>query len=193
MKMRFPPVPELTFSEVTDPGIPNKERLNIRVVEPLNLAPYGLLVGLALADGTAMPFWDQLFWFGAIDVPADSWIVLYTGPGQLRVERDSKTGWPIYIFHWNKPNVVFTSTNTVPILFQIGSLIIGKNAGAPHKESPPEPKAPPSLAALSGENPVASKSLTGLEDLLRITKKPSPKSAGDLGSILSNIKPKGSK
>lgn len=147
--MILPGVEDLLVRGVSDPGVPNSERVEIQVMESVDLSKFGVLLGLALADGTALPMPNRFFWFGALEIPAPSWIVLYTGPGTFRVEKDSESGWPIYIFHWDLPSVIFHSTNFVPILFELGAVTLGENKGAPTKLPPPPPRKPPRLLSES--------------------------------------------
>jgi hypothetical protein len=46
---------ELTIVGVADPGIPNQERIIIRQTQTVNLAGFGLYLGVLRSDGMILP------------------------------------------------------------------------------------------------------------------------------------------
>ena len=124
----LPPVFELSFVGVSDPGVPNFERIVLRPTEELNLAQFGVFLGSANVQGTAAtPLPDQFFWFGELVVQPPSWILLYTGRGEFTMSHVPPDDVPAYSFHWGKSHTLFDAgSNLVPMLFALGGVTIGR-------------------------------------------------------------------
>ena len=169
--MIYPPPTEMSLIGVLDAGVPNRERIVLRPMQLTDLAAFGILVGWKQPDGSAMPLWDQFYWFGRYQVSVPSWIFLYTGPGTHRSSLDPNTGQPLYEFYWSKKNTIFSSDDRLPILFKFGAVSVGTNATAPIKASPATlgtgTDAPPA-PNLSDIFNKQRDSPTLLQDLLRI-------------------------
>ena len=122
----LPPVFQLSFVGVADPGVPNFERIVLRPTEEVNLAQFGVLLGLPEADGSATPLRDQFFWFGDLVVRPPAWILLYTGAGEFTTSYVAPDNVPAYSFHWGKPTVVFgAGSPLVPMVFGMGGVHVG--------------------------------------------------------------------
>lgn len=126
--MRFPFVTNLRQWGVYDPGIANSERIVFQNKSGiyLDLSQYFIVLGWTKDDG-AIPIPNRLYWFGAITVDPDSWIYVYTGPGETRFttvgpEKDLS---PAAVFHWGLEKAVFNDRNIVPILVEVGATTIG--------------------------------------------------------------------
>jgi hypothetical protein len=132
--MIFPPPSELSMLGVYDAGIPNQERILLRPTEQVNLAQFGVLVGVRIASGDIIPLQDNFYWFGEIQIPSPSWIVLATGKGDASVTNHPKTGHPVFWFFWGKSATIFNGPIIMPIVFQIGSILLGNNVP---KQLPP--------------------------------------------------------
>jgi hypothetical protein len=123
--MIFPPPSELSMLGVLDAGVPNQERIILRPTEEVNLAQFGVLVGVRIDSGDLIPLHDNFYWFGEIQIPAPSWIVLATGKGEPKVTHHPNTGHPIYWFYWGKTATIFNGPIIIPIVFQIGAILLG--------------------------------------------------------------------
>lgn len=123
--MIIAPVVELTLVGVADAGVPNEERIGLRPTEPVNLAQFGLMVGLSHPNGAVTPLRDNFFWFGELIIEPPSWVVVYTGRGQYQesVLRDS--GHKLYALYWGRPSTMFDWPNIVPVLFRADAVLIG--------------------------------------------------------------------
>lgn len=111
---------ELVIADVLDRGIPNKECIAIRVESPVNMAQYGLLLGIsALHDGMAVPIRDNFFWFGEGFVKKGDWIFIYTGSGTPTNIPSSDKLSDIYTLYWNRQHTLFHNSNIVPTLFRM--------------------------------------------------------------------------
>ena len=73
---------ELTLYPVEDRGAPNSERIPILVQTNVDMGQYGVMVGHAQLDGSAIPYLDTLYWFGNGVLHRGDWVFLYTGAGE---------------------------------------------------------------------------------------------------------------
>lgn len=128
-KMIVADLQELQIYPVTDRGVPNRERIAIYVKETTNMGQYGIMVGHSYSGNAAVPYQDNLFWFGDGIVNAGDWILLFTGKGTPKTEDWEATGGKVYSIHWGKGSTMFASTNIVPILFRVDAVNVA---------SPPE-------------------------------------------------------
>jgi hypothetical protein len=99
--MFLPPISELSLRGVADRGIPNRERILIYSFSVTDLQNFILGIGYTADDRVVTPFRQYVYYFDDIVVPAQSWIVVYTGPGQTQVSRLPVPGNDIaFIYHW---------------------------------------------------------------------------------------------
>lgn len=117
----FGPIPEFNILGPWDRGIANRERVvlvpNLRV----NLASYGVLLGIRNAT-LAVPLTDHFLWLDELEVDSGTWIFIYTGPGTRRFTTVERTNIPAIVVHWGKAQTIFDSPDVVPILFRIGGV-----------------------------------------------------------------------
>lgn len=113
---------ELKIYPVADRGVPNRERIAVYVNEATNMGQYGIMVGYSTADNFAVPYQDNLFWFGDGIVNSGDWILLYTGRGTAKTEDWEATGGKVYSIHWGRSTTIFANTNIVPILFRVDAV-----------------------------------------------------------------------
>jgi len=111
-------ITELVVVDVLDRGVPNQERVLLRVNEQVNLGLYGLLIGLPVGGGFAFPIRDNFFWFGDGLVNAGDFIFVYTGPGEARANKLPNTEENVYSIHWGRKETVFANETLIPILFR---------------------------------------------------------------------------
>jgi len=109
---------------VYDPGTPNLERVVLRANLEVGLSSYFLVTGWQLTPDRALPLNADSFWFGKTSVLAGTWVVVYTGRGQqtfttLGIE-------PCLVLHWNKPAVLFSVPQAIPVLIRADSVAIGR-------------------------------------------------------------------
>jgi hypothetical protein len=125
---RLPDIYELKLFGVGDPGVPNRERIILRAWDyaPVNLAPYLVTLGWKMPEGGAMPGFDGMCWLGELQVAANQWVFVYTGPGATRSSETSK-GEPLYVRHWGRENTLFGSEGVVPLLVQMGGIAVNES------------------------------------------------------------------
>jgi len=132
--MTFPPITELTILGVSDPGIPNRERIIIRPTEPVNLGQFGIFIGHKNINGVVTPWMDNFFWFGELIVEPPSWIIIYTGMGVYQKTLMPGSEQIIHSMHWGRNYTVFNLPSTVPVLFRLDSVLIGQHLYPVSKE-----------------------------------------------------------
>lgn len=113
---------ELTIISILDRGVPNQECIAIKVNEKINLGQYGIMLGMYSHSKLAMPFQDNLFWFGDGYVDKGDWIFVYTGDGEPKSSHTKDELKNIYSLFWAKQNTVFANSNIVPLLFKVDAV-----------------------------------------------------------------------
>ena len=106
----------LEILDVVDRGVPNTERVPIKVNMNFELGLQWLGIGIKRTDGRVFPLNDSLIWLGGGIVKTGDWLVIYTGKGVPTTtdfpDRDSA----IYSLHWNRSHTIFNSEAIVPYL-----------------------------------------------------------------------------
>lgn len=116
---------ELKLHSVINRGIPNQERVAIYIEENTNMGQYGVMIGHASVNNTALPYQDNLFWFGDGGVNKGDWIFLYTGKGTPKTDvLETGTG-NIYSVHWGRESTIFANSSIIPILFRLDAVDVG--------------------------------------------------------------------
>lgn len=113
---------ELTIISILDRGVPNQECIAIKVNEKINLGQYGIMLGMYSHSKLAMPFQDNLFWFGDGYIDEGDWIFVYTGDGEPKSSQTKDELKNIYSLFWAKQNTVFANSNIVPLLFKVDAV-----------------------------------------------------------------------
>lgn len=117
---------ELLLYPVAGRGIPNSERLPILVREYIDIGRYGLMIGSSSSVGAAVPYQDNLFWFGGGFVSPGDWIMVYTGGGVPRTDDwPEPPGSKVYSAHWGRDKTIFANSAVVPILFRVDAVDVG--------------------------------------------------------------------
>lgn len=117
-------LPELNVVSILDRGVPNKECIAISVERTINLGQFGIMLGQQSADGTAVPYFDHLFWFGDGVVNVGDWLFVFTGSGTPRKGKARNGTNDVFSVYWGKPTTVFASTIVAPILFRVDAVDI---------------------------------------------------------------------
>lgn len=115
-------IDELQLYGVYDSGIPNLERIVIRVLQSVDMGEFGLMLGIRGHGGSAIPIQDNMLWFGHGYLSAGDWIFVYTSPGQAKVIDVPNTEGRIVSVHWGKSVTIFNGPEFLPILFRIGAI-----------------------------------------------------------------------
>lgn len=117
-------ITELRVVGAFDRGMPNQERIVIRVNDIVNMAQFALLLGIRQQLGVAVPIRDNFFWFGDGVVSRGDWIFVYTGPGEGRMNDLPGTTEKLYTVHWGRNQTVLNSAEIVPLLIRLDAVQI---------------------------------------------------------------------
>ena len=124
-------ITELSIVGVFDRGVPNQERIVIRVNEPVNLGQYGIMIGIRAWSGFGIPIRDNFLWFGDGIVNRGDWIFIYTGPGKAQTTPLPNTQERLFSIHWGRQNTFLNSNDLVPILFRVDAVQVPLENGNP--------------------------------------------------------------
>ncbi len=113
---------ELSIVSILDRGVPNKECIAIQANESVNMGQFGMMLGQYATDGTAIPYFDHMFWFGDGFVKSGDWLFLFTGSGVPRKAKATNGINETFSVFWGKPTTVFAETLTVPMLFRVDAV-----------------------------------------------------------------------
>lgn len=110
----------LELISVVDRGVPNHERVNLRVNSRVFLGEYFIYAGISLPNNRALPLPNVSLWLGDDTIDTASWVVIYTGPGESKLTTQMKdTKEPVIVLHWNCPTTIFQGQTIVPVLIKI--------------------------------------------------------------------------
>lgn len=113
---------ELSINTVLKRGVPNEECIAIYVNQQINLGQYGIMLGRYSENNSAIPFKDNMFWFGDGIVEEGDWLFIYTGYGKSTQIKASDGIHNLYSVFWGKSNTIFADSNIVPILFRVDAV-----------------------------------------------------------------------
>ena len=74
-------VTELTITAILNRGVANRECIELKVEQPVNMGQFGLMLGRYSQGNSAVPYFDNLFWFGDGFIKPGDWLFVYTGSG----------------------------------------------------------------------------------------------------------------
>lgn len=105
---------------IVDRGIANKERLHMKVLADTNLTYYAIF-STEYATPTSVSSRPKLaFWFADMPVKAGDQVVLYTGSGQQKSERNS-SGFTNHFFYWGQQITLWNKRGDCAVLLEISS------------------------------------------------------------------------
>lgn len=110
---------DITLHSVAERGVPNRERIILRVDAPCNAASYAVLLGTSVAGYNPTPFADNFLWIGNGELLARDWIFLYSGHGESRVDNLSDDQ-RLFSLYWRRPTTILHNPYVVSILIKIG-------------------------------------------------------------------------
>ena len=117
-------ISELYLVGAIERGVPNKERIVLRVAEAVNLGQFGVLLGVRVAPGLAVPIKDNFFWFGDGMVAQGDWLFIYTGLGKPQVANVPNSPERIFTLYWGRKQVILQNENIVPILVRLDAAVV---------------------------------------------------------------------
>lgn len=122
-------IDSLKIIGVYDHGVPNKERIAIRVDAPCDLSEYCLFLATPGIEGNATPVRDHMLWFGHGYVEAGDWIIVYTASGvttttNLADDKGMLSKSRVIAVHWGKDMTVFQNRAVAPMLVHLAAVAI---------------------------------------------------------------------
>ena len=117
--------PPLQIFSVLDRGLPNSERVNLRVNARTYLGDYFLHAGVFLPNGRAFPLPNMSLWLGEDTIEGGSWVIIYTGPGEPKLMTQTKdTHELVIVLHWHLTQTIFADKSVVPVLVKLDKTAI---------------------------------------------------------------------
>jgi hypothetical protein len=108
----------LKIVQITDRGMPSRERLHLSVLAPSNLSNYVVFASQKLFPNQVKTPPDFAYWFNDIKVYPGDQIILYTGSGQSTNERLQNGSWNRFIY-WGLGNTIWDDPNSCAVLLEI--------------------------------------------------------------------------
>jgi hypothetical protein len=119
----LPTITELTLFDVSDRGVPNQERIVLKVTQRIRLAEFAVSLAFKGPNGFS-PIVDRFYWFSdEAWVEPGYWIYLYTGPGEVRRTQVAGTGEPAIVFHWGHSDTLLHRPEIEPMVFKLGGIL----------------------------------------------------------------------
>jgi len=120
--VNFVTLPEVGLMAVWDAGQPNKERIAMRFLFPVNLGPYALVCGPRTPMGSVLVSSAHFLKLPDREVAGATWVVVYTGNG---IDRDSTmlgSGEPAIVLHWGQKKTLFGASGWAPALLEVSGI-----------------------------------------------------------------------
>lgn len=138
-------LPDLQIFGIYDRGLPNKERIVLRVNQPVNLAEYFLILGFrgSMGANVIVPITDHSLWLGSNFINVPGWVFIFTGSGNAGLSQEMHTKEPVHTLYWNRPQVLLEHNDIIPALIHIDYVDIGNQ---PNKTLPDLSKKPENTA-----------------------------------------------
>lgn len=110
---------KLKIEQIADRGVPNLERLHLRVLEQTNLSYHVVLssyyIGEAIYNGG-----HAGFWFPSIEVKPGDNVIVYTRSGVYEAPKDSLI--PIernFFFYWGLPQTLWNNMDACAVVLDL--------------------------------------------------------------------------
>jgi len=108
---------KLQIVRVADRGVPNKERLHLRVLAESTLAFYVVLRGKRVAHNQVSSGSVSAYWFPALPAKAGDQVIVYSGFGKnsSKLQIDGST---IHFFYWGSESLLWSSENDCAVVVE---------------------------------------------------------------------------
>jgi hypothetical protein len=108
----------LEIVEVYDRGIPNQERILIRVNSGIRIRNHFIGIGFLKNAGEIVPINDSLLWLGAGDLTQNDIVYVYTGTGKPESGLTGTDQSKFYRMFWGRKNTAFHNPDVTPYIFE---------------------------------------------------------------------------
>jgi len=123
----LPVVGDLHLLGALDRGVPNRERITLRVQgQAVNLGNYFLLLGSQRHPYSVVPIPNQSLWLGEMELEPWTWVYVFTGTGTPRLTTQKETGEAAFVMHWGSKGVLLKEDHIVPVIMQVAGLTVGQ-------------------------------------------------------------------
>lgn len=125
----IPVVTELRLVGVFEPGVPNRERIVLKVETRLDIGMYAIVLGRRVQQvGHAAPMTDSMYWIGSGTVEPNDWFYLFTGSGTRTIIPPDVDHGKLFVEFWGRPLTVFQDGQIVPMLWRLSGATVERSA-----------------------------------------------------------------
>jgi hypothetical protein len=115
---------KIDIVQIADRGVPNQERLHLRVNADTDLSFYAVIAtslsaGTLLTPPSIYAGAKPCFWFNRQSVKAGDGVILYTGSGKPNSTPTGLLFGTNYFFYWGLPATLWGDPQTRAVLFEI--------------------------------------------------------------------------
>lgn len=116
---------KLQIMQIVDRGVPNKERLWVRVLADTNLHFYIVFDTVYLSPSGISSSQKHAFWFPSKSVKAGDNIILCTGSG-VQSQAPNANGGTDHFFYWGLSNTIWNKIGDCAVLFEVNTWVTTK-------------------------------------------------------------------
>jgi hypothetical protein len=111
---------KLEIVRITDRGVPNKERLHLRVQADVSLGYYVVLDTVYTSPTSISNYPKHAYWFPSTSVQAGDHVVLYTGPGSDSSKKNPD-GTTSYFYHWGLSTTLWADKSQCAVVLELAN------------------------------------------------------------------------
>src|SRR2546430_16625834 len=108
----------LQIIQIAERGVPNLERLYLRVLADTNLVNYAVLATTYLNPSSISNQPRHTYWFAPQPVRAGDNVILYSGSG-IQQSAITPSGSSNHFYYWNLPKTAWGQTGECAVLFEL--------------------------------------------------------------------------
>jgi hypothetical protein len=121
----LPPITEVRLLGVFDPGVPNMERVVLKVEANIDIGWYAIILSQrGQIRDHATPIKDCMYWFGSGSVAPNDFFFLYTGSGTRSTLPPDGGHGKLFIEFWGKKETIFHNAQIVPVLWRLNGIVV---------------------------------------------------------------------
>jgi hypothetical protein len=109
---------KLVLQRIADRGVPDKERLALKVASDTTLSYFVVLDTAYLTPQTINSVPKRAFWFPPKPVKTGDWVILFTKAGTPS-ERKLEDGTTAHFFFWGQPQVLWNQTGNCAVVMEL--------------------------------------------------------------------------
>jgi hypothetical protein len=118
---------KLRIENIADRGVPNEERLHLRVIEPTNLGSHLVMSSAWVAPTAVANGSKPVFWFPPQDVRPGDEVILYTRGGIFEQRPQTLLGPTTYFYFWGLSNTLWNNDSSCALIFDVASWAASSN------------------------------------------------------------------